>query len=75
MSRYQLLRTLSGISKPQKSSNNISLARAHINTERYFKKAGILFFSFSSLISLGIIYNNDLFEPKSWSTTFSRFPK
>ena len=62
MSKYQLHRTLSGIDFPQKSSNNISLVRARINTQRYFKRAGMLFFSASTLISLGIFYNNNLID-------------
>ena len=56
MSNYQIYRTLSGINKPQKSSNKISLHRSHINTQRYFKKAGIIFFTTGAVVSLGIIY-------------------
>ena len=41
MSNYQIYRTLSGINKPQKSLNKISLHRSHINTQRYLRKSGI----------------------------------
>ena len=58
MSNYQIYRTLSGINKPQKSLNKISLHRSHINTQRYFKKSGIIFFAASAVVSLGIIYVN-----------------
>jgi len=58
MSNYQIYRTLSGINKPQKSPNKISLHQAHINTQRYFRKAGIIFIATTSLISFGLIYDN-----------------
>ena len=56
MSNYQIYRTLSGINKPQKSPNKISLNQAHINTQRYFRKAGIVFFATGAVVSIGIIY-------------------
>ena len=58
MSNYQIYRTLSGINKPQKSPNKISLHQAHINTQRYFRKAGIIFIATTSFISFGLIYDN-----------------
>ena len=63
MSNYKIYRTLSGI-KPQKSSNKISLHQTHINTQRHFKKSGIIFFATSVVVSLGIIYVNDVIEIK-----------
>ena len=58
MSNYQIYRTLSGINKPQKSPNKISLQREYINTQRCIRKAGIVFVTTTSLISFGIIYAN-----------------
>tara|TARA_B100000686_G_scaffold283222_2_gene306045 strand:+ start:564 stop:791 length:228 start_codon:yes stop_codon:yes gene_type:complete len=75
MSNYKIHRTLSGINNPQKSLNKISLHQAHINTQRYFRKAGIVFFTGSVVISLGLIYTNDISNNKSWKVAFPRLPK
>jgi len=74
MSNYQIYRTLSGINKPQKSPNKISLNQAHINTQRYFRKVGIVFLA-TTVISLGVICVNDVSSDKSWQVVFPRFPK
>ena len=64
MSNYQIYRTLSGINKPKKSLNQISLHQTHINNKRYFRKGGIVFLATTSLLSLGIIYFNKSIECK-----------
>lgn len=75
MSNYQIYRTLSGINNPQKSPNKISLHQAHINTQRYFRKAGIVFLATTTVISLGLVCTNDISSNKSWQVAFPRFPK